>query len=185
MKTLSPFIVVSSDLPDKLNLKKDHMVSRMALGLSLCKNGFKTEILKTSKGKPLYKKGIYWSLSHKNGVGAGVSSDSPVGIDIEKIREISPKFGYKTAEEKEWRILGGYSLFNFYRNWTAKEAFLKAERSSIFKMKNLSVVNDYGKKIILRNEQGKYYVISFFYTDNIIAAVTMIKPSVIWYKKGF
>lgn len=62
----------------------------------------------------------------------GISSDSPIGVDIEERREIKSiasvvKSTFSAAEFRQWLALpGSLQTEAFFRAWTCKEALIKA-----------------------------------------------------------
>lgn len=81
-------------------------------------------ILRTPEGKP-YIEGdkIYFSLSHSGKKGVVAIYESPVGVDLEYIknRDYPSVLSRFTAREREEIT----SREDFIRHWTAKEAFIK------------------------------------------------------------
>lgn len=73
--------------------------------------------------------GIFVSLSHSHGICAAALSDRPVGIDIEKVRDIR-----KRESAIERRFLSNFDiadasytdLESFFYKWTCAEACFKA-----------------------------------------------------------
>lgn len=84
--------------------------------------GYPATILRTPEGKP-YVEGIYFSLSHSGKRGVVVFYESPVGVDLEYIknRDYPAVLSRFTARERE-EIL---TREDFIKHWTAKEAFIK------------------------------------------------------------
>lgn len=110
----------------------DSAVVRNILGRYLGQDGI--NITRNANGKPhilpVGNKKIHLSLSHThNLLLLAISSDDNVGIDVELIKK--RKF--------MWRIAVRYfaeppkSILDFYRAWTAREAFVKAIGGGIFK----------------------------------------------------
>lgn len=81
---------------------------------------------KDAAGVPLPGNGIYWSLSHKEDMVAAVVAPMPVGIDLEKMRPITPGLYKRLADASEWALAPAKDEAIFFRYWTAKEAVLKA-----------------------------------------------------------
>ena len=103
--------------------------ARRALSRSAAKSGVHAgELLKDENGRPLPFDGTFWSITHKTQYVAGVVAPTPIGIDIERIRELSRGLFRKTAADPEWALADteGKSLLTFFRFWTSKEAVLKA-----------------------------------------------------------
>lgn len=90
---------------------------------------------KTDNGKPYFTDCRYhYNVSHCAGLIAGAISDSPVGIDVEKISKIRPRLvdRYFSAQEKECiynNPSSANSLFSLI--WTRREAFVKWEGGCI------------------------------------------------------
>ena len=83
--------------------------------------------------------GIFISLSHSHGMCAAVISDTPVGIDVEAVRDMG-----ESASRIEGRFLSKYGLdrcnatdadstTRFFYKWTYAEASYKALGKSITK----------------------------------------------------
>ena len=72
-------------------------------------------------GKPMAN-GCYFNISHSHGLVACAVSDVPVGIDVEKIRPVSPWLLriLSPAERESVR-----RDEDFFRLWTLKEALIK------------------------------------------------------------
>ena len=84
-------------------------------------------------GKPyLVGSDLFISLSHSEEGVAAVVSETPVGIDIEKIKPITDKLiNYVCNEnEKEYIESGEDREYRFFTVWTAKEAFFKKNGGS-------------------------------------------------------
>lgn len=77
-------------------------------------------------GVPLPVMGIYWSVTHKPSMVAGVAAVEPVGIDLERVRPVSEAVMAKVAGADEWALVDEERQRGFFRIWTAKEAVLKA-----------------------------------------------------------
>ena len=133
-------------------LRKKKMEDRenSVLGNAIAKYAIK-KIFKTSvsdifflyeeNGKPYFKDGIFFSISHSGEMIVCVVSDKPVGIDIQKEKEISQK----TSEY----ITGNADcdLKEFFKLWTKREAVYK---------KNGSILK-------LNSEKVKYYYMEGYY----------------------
>ena len=132
IETLHPVIsrVPSSEqrLAGKEKVTYLSAFARKALLISASKSNVVLEKMnKNTDGAPLAYNGIYWSISHKSTYVAGVVASKPVGIDVERIRQVNAALYGKIAASEEWQLgeeKGGHTLF--FRYWTAKEAVLKA-----------------------------------------------------------
>ena len=81
-------------------------------------------------GKPGLKEGgICFSLSHSGNYGVCAVYHKEVGIDIERLREVSPHLVANICTELEKRALEGMDdtqrQDSFFKIWTAKECYLK------------------------------------------------------------
>ncbi len=93
---------------------------------------FEYEIIKNENGKPFLKDiPIYFSISHTNGFCAVCISDSPVGIDCEKIdysyKDRAIAFSKRFFVDNEIELLNknGNDVVTFFKIWTGKEAVIK------------------------------------------------------------
>ncbi len=101
-------------------------------------------VLRDKKGKPYLKDmPFHISISHSDTIVAVAISDSPVGIDTEKIKNRDFKICRKVCTEKEEVIIKNSNnpLEAFYKIWTAKEAYFKKEGTGITKLKAISYEN--------------------------------------------
>lgn len=109
--------------------------------------GYPAKILHTPEGKP-YANGVYFSLSHSGKKGVVAISDSPVGADLEYIKErdypaISSRFSPREREEI-------CSHEDFFKNWTAKEAFIKMRGYTL--ASSLKFLEYFGGRIYFNGE---------------------------------
>jgi 4'-phosphopantetheinyl transferase len=161
--------------------------ARRALAKSAAKSGIRTgELLKDENGMPLPFDGTYWSLTHKKQYVAGVVAPTPIGIDIERIRDISGGLFRKTAVDQEWALAGTAkkSLLTFFRFWTSKEAVLKATGIGIkdlLKCQIRQILDDC--HLIIQYESKDWLVEHFFY-DQHIASVVQNDFQIDWTVEG-
>lgn len=73
---------------------------------------------------------LSFSISHSFPFYAVAFSDNPVGIDIEKIREVNPKIAKRMFTEKEKEYCGDDGV-RFLEVWTKKEAYSKCSGNGI------------------------------------------------------
>lgn len=81
-------------------------------------------ILQTPAGKP-YIEGneLHFSLSHSGNKGVVAFSENPVGVDLEYIKNRAyPSVLSRFTEREKTEIT---SQEEFFKHWTAKEAFIK------------------------------------------------------------
>lgn len=82
-------------------------------------------VKKDENGKPYCNiEDFNFSISHSGDFAACVISQNPVGIDIEKERDINLKVALKFCNESELEYING-SIPRFFEIWTAKEAAYK------------------------------------------------------------
>lgn len=73
------------------------------------------EIEREPGGKPYFPehRDLHFNISHSHGAAVCALHDSPVGIDVERVRRAPP------------RLSQGQDDTAFFRSWTAKEATIK------------------------------------------------------------
>lgn len=107
------------------------LFSRVLLGSRLGIKPGELEVLKTREGKPYLKnhENIFFNLSHSGGKVVCAIGETRLGVDIEKITYARHKVAKKCFCDKEIGILNSSKDLNkeFFRLWTMKEAYLKAE----------------------------------------------------------
>lgn len=94
-------------------------------------------------GAPFLADGPYFSISHcKQGI-AVVVSDSPVGIDIEGIRQVDEGLVRKTMNIEEQAQIQASAAPDreFIRLWTRKEAYVKFQGTGIISDMHAILVN--------------------------------------------
>ena len=149
--------------------------ARRALAKSAAKSGVPMgELLKDENGMPLPFDGTYWSLTHKSLYVAGVVAPATIGIDIERIRDVSEGLFRKTAVDQEWALAGTAekSLLIFFRFWTSKEAVLKATGVGIkdlLKCQVRQILDDC--HLIIQYESKEWLIEHFFYDQHIVSIV--------------
>lgn len=100
------------------------------------------EIFVDDYGKP-YAKGIdvNFSISHSNDMVICAVSKQNIGADIEKIHPVSVDLVRRVCKDDElYNIIddkGNINLFNFFKLWTAKEAFFKMKGRGITSFKSV------------------------------------------------
>ena len=94
-------------------------------GVDLSKFGF------NERGKPIIfdNENIYLSITHSGDMVGCAISKKPIGIDIEKKRDVSIKIINRVCTPLEQKYLIENPI-NFFRVWTAKVAFYKASHKS-------------------------------------------------------
>lgn len=122
--------------------------------------------------RPVANAGFHWSIAHKRDYVVAAIADHSVGVDVECIKPRSREHFDEVAEDKEWAVLGGRSLRDFFRLWTAKEAALKSTGAGMAGWDDCRVVRmlDDGR-LILAVKASTVEVEHFERADHI-AAVT-------------
>ena len=130
-------------------------------------------------GKPYLEKvkNIHFNISHSDKWVVCVTADKPVGIDIEKIKEIDfgiakrffSKIEYKELEKRS----GKDKLHFFYDLWTLKESYIKAVGKGLsIPLNSFSVrVNRFGATIQGSSAQNRFFLGQFNIDQNYKMAV--------------
>lgn len=142
---------------DRLKKEKDRLCS--LAGEFLIKKileedfGVKCPIIKRDKkGKPITESGEFISISHCDQFVVCAAHTTPVGIDIERKRNISPALINRVCTENEQAYLTAAKddaerLYRFFEIWTAKEAYFKKQGTGIIDFKSVNIF-DLDRKII-------------------------------------
>ncbi len=135
-----------------------------------------TNISIGANGKPYIENSpVYFNISHSGDMVVCAFDKNPIGIDVEKIKNIDLKIGKRVFCDKELQYLFGHSapfdftktadkeiLIRFFELWTVKEAYLKFKGIGIaIDLKNLNIDRKNVKAEIFND-----YVISV-YTETI------------------
>lgn len=102
------------------------------------------------------------SLSHSGDIAVCAISSNDVGIDIEKVKEITPRQKYKffTKEETDYvNSLESDINIRFLEVWTRKEALFKCCGLSLLELSKTSVLGE-NKEFSLKTELSDGYIIS-------------------------
>ncbi len=186
-QTLSPVIQAVPEQVQEFK-PKDRVVflsrhARRAVSKSADRSGIRTtELLKDENGMPLPFGGTFWSLSHKNQYVAGVVAPTPIGIDIERIREISRGIFRKTALDCEWALAetGERNLRTFFRFWTSKEAVLKATGIGIKDLLKCQVRRIIDDRHLSIHYEGQDWLIEHFFHDRHITSIVQNNFQIDW-----
>lgn len=116
-------------------------------------------------GKPI-SKSTFFNISHSHGlVVLAISEFSPVGVDIELVREVKDDLKRFVSSDEEYRFIKDDS--SFYEIWTSKESLVKAEGQGIRReVKSIPGLPINGFKNFLKKD---YYVKTFSYERYIIS----------------
>ncbi len=136
---------------------------------------------KDEKGVPKPVGGVFWSISHKEEMVAGVVSTGCVGIDIEKIKTVSNGLFGRVLDQDEVKVLGNFdSEMAFFRAFTAKEAVLKKTGIGIRGLSKTKIIDVLDEATLVVGYSGKKYRVENFYFDGYLAAVTKNKFNIKW-----
>lgn len=118
---------------------------------------------------------IKFNISHSNDVVAiALSSECNIGIDIEKIKSFSKNVVGKFFSHDEKRMIDRLSIeeknYAFYRLWTMKESFIKANGEGIFNtnLSNVSMVKVFRDEFVYKERfSNNYFKVNSIYEDYI------------------
>lgn len=126
--------------------------------------GDEREVLYTVDGAPYLTDGPYISISHTEGYAAVISSDVPVGIDIERLGTRVQKVvkHYLRQEEEVILRLASASihddyLFCLHLAWSAKETAYKVLGKEYYDLQNRTTVQyiDWPDRLLLLGIEGQ------------------------------
>lgn len=144
--------------------------------------GAEREVLYTPDGAPYLADGPYLSISHTDGYAAVITSDVPVGIDIERIGSRVQKVVSHFLRPEEIAILQLYPDYNLslHLAWSAKEAAYKVLGKAYYDLQNRTTVQhiDWQQKRILLavdNQQTPLHI-HFDYTDEYVMTWVQTAP---------
>jgi len=140
---------------------------RSLAGKILLRNGIKKLygkedycITYSEKGKPILPF-CFFSISHSEKIAVCAISDSAVGIDVEKIKEVKKKelYHFFTKEESDYVNSGAEdSDFRFLEIWTRKEAYLKCFEKSSASLSEISVLKENNGCVLTTENDGDYII---------------------------
>ncbi|MBQ6627132.1 MAG: 4'-phosphopantetheinyl transferase superfamily protein [Ruminococcus sp.] len=139
--------------------KREDDRKRSLLGEILLKNLLNDHfncdaVLETAdNGRPFLKdSSLCVSIAHSDGLVVAVVHDAPVGIDVEKVKEVSLSLIERVCVENEKRFVCGDKSFNkgekitntqvlkrFFTVWTGKEAYFKKIGTGITDLKSVDI----------------------------------------------
>ncbi|MGB5747787.1 MAG: 4'-phosphopantetheinyl transferase superfamily protein [Desulfobacterales bacterium] len=157
--------------------------ARLALKLSAQKSKMRLgELKQDENGAPLPFNGIYWSVTHKTQYVGGVVAPTPIGIDIERIRECSRGLYAKTAGDREWALADPEKnpLKTFFRYWTSKEALVKTSGSGLKDLLKCQVTRVIDDRHIQIRYTDREWLIEHFYFDQHLASITQNTYQIEW-----
>ena len=157
--------------------------ARLALKISAQKSKLPLGDLKQDEnGAPLPCNGIYWSITHKTHYVGGLAAPTPIGIDIERIRDCSPGLFAKTAGKREWARANEdkTSLTTFFRYWTAKEALVKTSGIGLKDLLKCRVTRIIDDRHLTIRYSDREWLIEHFYFGRHIASIVQDEYQVEW-----
>ena len=157
--------------------------ARLALKQSARKSNVRLgELKQDENGAPLPHDGLYWSVTHKTQYVGGVVAPTPIGIDIERIRECSRGLFAKTAGDREWALAESEknSFSTFFRYWTSKEALVKTSGSGLKDLLKCRVTRVIDDRHIQIRYKDREWLIEHFYFDQHLAAITQNTYRIEW-----
>ncbi len=178
-----------SKVPDNIRcLKRKEKVmalsafARESARASAVKSGLLIdEFNKDGQGVPIPMNGVFWSVSHKQDVVAGVVSRQNIGIDIEKIKPVSDALFEKIVTPDEClKFKSQDRQAIFFRTFTAKETVLKITAQGLRGLSKTKIEAVIDEKNLMVCYQDKKYRVENFYFDGYLAAVTKDLCDVQW-----
>ena len=127
-----------------------------------------------ANGKPSVVGGGYeFSISHSDDIVVVAINEGPVGIDVEHIREVSPRLARKYFCDDENFYVFGHEpkdvdfehmastdiRMRFFEIWTAKEAYLKCLGEGLSHLRSVNTTLYPFERHIIDNE----YLVSIYY----------------------
>ena len=111
-----------------------------------------------------------------------MAAPTPIGLDIERIRDCSPGLFAKTAGDREWALAGGEkpSLITFFRYWTSKEALVKTSGIGLKDLLKCQVTGIIDDRHLMIRYSGREWLIEHFYFNRHIASVVQNDYRVEW-----
>ncbi|MCK5542822.1 MAG: 4'-phosphopantetheinyl transferase superfamily protein [Desulfobacterales bacterium] len=158
------------------------MFGKKSLDASGQKSGFfPGKLEKGENGQPLPSNNVFWSVSHKDEYAAGLVSKSAAGIDVEKIKDISPALFNKIVSHKEKECFKtDEDNIIFFRCFTAKEAVLKAVGVGLAGLHDILIIKvEDPFNIWLKYKDVKYKVEHIFF-DKYIASIVKDNYKIEW-----
>lgn len=138
--------ILSIDRKNKISNYKNEIDKKLSIltGLLLLKAlGDKSYQIKYSNnGKPYLDNGPYFSISHSGTKAVVVTSNFPIGVDIQLMKNPDYNLCEKYFSKEEQKITNSV---DFYKAWTSKEAYCKAcDMPLINALKvNIPMLNDF------------------------------------------
>ena len=149
-----------------LNYKNEKDQIRSLLSSYLINQLSKEEIFTNEMGKPYFKNGPYFNISHSGKYVIMAISNKEVGVDIEENVDKDMSMLLKIFNEAEAKMLKEHA--DFYYLWCAKESLIKCIGSSIGHIKEIPSLPLNG----LKTFKGKDYQCQTFIYEKHIVSIT-------------
>ena len=133
------------------NKKTNYVLAYIILWFALEKNNISTtaprfKYEKNFKPSLIDNNKVFFNISHTKSAVVCAISSNPIGVDIEKKRNISIKLAKKICTKKEYLMFSKAKdkNYTFFFIWTRKESFCKKNGNSIFT--NFNKINSFSLK---------------------------------------
>lgn len=140
--------------------RRRSLTGELALRTLLAQEGIDAVPERLPSGQPVLQgSDLCVSISHCDDLVACAISDSPIGIDVEKIRPVKPAMIERvcTPEELAWV---GEDRERFFAVWTAKEAYFKMVGTGITDLRSVNTLT-LPRQLIRRDK----YLIQLVYME--------------------
>ena len=158
--------ISQKQLEKALKFKNEKDQVRSLLSSYLINLLSKEEILTNEMGKPYYKNGPFFNVSHSGKYVVMAIADQEVGVDIEENVEKDMSMLVKIFNEAESKMLKEHA--DFYYLWCAKESLIKCMGLSVSHIKEIPSLPFNG----LKTFKGKDYQCQTFIYEKHIISIT-------------
>ena len=149
-----------------LKFKNEKDQIRSMLSSYLINSLSKEELLFNEMGKPYYRNGPFFNISHSGKFVIMAVSNKEIGADIEENVEKDMSSLVRIFNEAEVKLIKEHA--DFYYLWCAKESLIKCIGSSINKIKEVPSLPLNG----LKTFKGKDYQCQTFIYEKHIVSIT-------------
>jgi len=146
---------------DKETALLSKILTRTLLSEYIACDPLSLKIHKGKYGKPYLAQypEVHYNVSHAGNMLCLAISDSEIGVDIEKEKDIEETVMQLCCTKEEYDLLKSLDhesrRSNFFKTWCLKESFLKAiGRGLSRELKSFSIIDDEGKNIRLRDYEN-------------------------------
>jgi len=130
--------------------------------------GYAGDVRALAIARPRLVTGEYVSLSHSHGVAAVAIDVGPVGIDVERVRDVSARLAARFLRDDEREAVNGCTLpHRLLHWWTAKEAAWKRQSGRVPFLREIALKLEAESTTALRFDQVETYA-----TEGVIVALT-------------